>query len=222
VRAALEAHPERLALGGVALAWAWMLGEAVAARRLSCCGPHPSSAEDALAWIAMVVAMMIPMTIGSQRSVAARSYRVRRVRAVLAYVLGYLAPWLLLGALFVALRLLPFAHERRAATVLCLIAAGWALLPARERWSGLCHRLIVLCPAGPRADLDALRQGAVNGAPCVATCWPLMLACAVTGHDLVLMAGGMALAAIEKRMFRFDRRPLVLGALALAAWTLVR
>jgi predicted metal-binding membrane protein len=220
MRLTLRTHPERLALGLVALSWGWMLVEAAAARSFSCCTPHPSPAADLLAWIAMTVAMMVPTTLASLRDVATRSYRVRRVRAVLEYLLGYLTWWLVLGVVVVAARQLwPAMHDLRLAAALCVGAAVWALIPARERWFQRCHRRIPLCPIGWRADLDALRQGAVNGAPCVAMCWPLMVACTITGHNLAMMLGGTALALLEKRMFRLERRPLVLGALSLAIWT---
>jgi len=38
----------------------------------------------------------------------------------------------------------------------------------------------------------------------------------------VVMIGGATLAAAEKRMFRLNRKPLIFGALALAAWILVK
>lgn len=222
VKAALQSHPERLAILVSVAVWVWMIADAAATRRLTCCPPHASTAEDFTAWLAMVIAMMLPAAIAGASSVARRSYRARRVRAVLAYYLGYLFWWMLVGIVFAAARRSPALHDMRAATGLCLFAATWALIPARDRWFAQCHRQIPLCPVGARADLDALRQGTAHGAPCVRMCWPLMLACAVTGHDLLLMIVGTAVTLIEKRMFRLDRRPQAVAALALGAWTALK
>jgi len=217
-----KAHPERLVIAIAAFCWGWMFWEAMAAQRLSCCRPHPTAAADFASWMVMVGAMMLPTTTSSLHDVAARSYRHRRPRAVLEYALGYATCWILLGAVFAVLRIYSLAHDLRTAAVLCILAAAWAVLPVRRLWFVRCHRQIPLCPAGPRADLDAVRQGAVHGIPCMKMCWPLMLACAVTGHDLVLMTGGAILAFTEKRMFRLNRKPLVLGSIALSAWILVK
>lgn len=199
-----------------------MLGEAAVAQRLSCCGPHPTPAADLILWMVMVAAMMLPTTTAAVRDVATRSFRNRRLRVVLEYIFGYTACWILAGTVFVLLRIHPLAHDLRTAAALCLLAAVWTMLPVRAHWFVRCHRQIPLCPSGPRADLDALRQGAVHGTPCIKMCWPLMFACGITGHDLVVMIGGAVLAAAEKRMFRLDRKPLVIGAFAMAAWILAK
>jgi predicted metal-binding membrane protein len=220
--ALLQSRPDRLVISLAMLSWVWMLGEATAAHRLSCCAPHPTPAVDLMSWTLMVGAMMLPTTIPAVRDVATRSFRSRRIRVVLEYILGYAACWTLAGTVFLLLRFYPLAHDLRTAAALCLLAAAWIALPVRSRWFAGCHRQIPLCPSGPRADVDALRQGAVHGGPCIKMCWPLMFACGVTGHDLVVMIGGATLAAAEKRMFRLNRKPLIFGALALAAWILVK
>lgn len=165
MKRALSARPELIAITLVVASWGYMLTEAMAARRLSCCTPHPTLGEDALAWLGMTLAMMVPTRIASVRDVARRSYRTRRLRAVTGYLFGYLAWWCLLGAAVVVVRRFSFLHEPRTATLLCVVGAVWVLLPVRERWFRACHRRIPLCPVGWRADLDALRQGLVNGAP---------------------------------------------------------
>jgi predicted metal-binding membrane protein len=219
---ALQMHADRLVVAVAALLWLCMLGEAAAGRRISCCEPFPTRAADFTAWMTMAGAMMLPTTAPAVRDVATRSYRRRRPRAVLAYLLGYMACWLLAGVVFAFLRTCPLAHDLRTAAILCLLAAAWAVLPARALWFMRGHRQIPLCPSGPRADLDAVCQGAVHGVPCLKMCWPLMFACGMTGHDLVVMTGGTVLAITEKRMFRLRRKPLVIGCVALAAWIFVR
>ncbi|HEV3146298.1 MAG TPA: DUF2182 domain-containing protein [Gemmataceae bacterium] len=218
----MKTHPERVVIALAAFSWGWMFWEATSARRLSCCAPHPTAAADFASWMVMVGAMMLPTTTLAVQDVATRSYRYRRPFVVLEYILGYAACWILLGAAFAFLRMHPLAHDLRTAALFCVLAAAWALFPARRLWFAHCHRQIPLCPTGPRADLDAVRQGAVHGMPCIKMCWPLMFACGITGHDLVLMAGGTVLAFAEKRMFRLNRKPLVIGSIALSVWILVK
>ena len=55
-------------------------------------------AIDWLRWSLMVLAMMLPLTIDAVRATAIRSLWRRRDRAVAVWLCGYLAPWLLLGA----------------------------------------------------------------------------------------------------------------------------
>jgi predicted metal-binding membrane protein len=219
---ALKTQPDRLVLAVAALLWVWMLGEAAVARRISCCGPFPTTTADITSWMVMVGAMMLPTTTTAVRDVATRSYRNRRPRAVLEYLFGYMGCWLLAGVVFAFLRTCPLAHDLRTAAAFCLLAAIWAVLPARVLWFVRCHRRIALCPAGTRADVDAVRQGAVHGIPCLKMCWPLMFACGITGHDLIVMTGGTMLAILEKRMFRLKREPLVIGCFAIGAWILAR
>jgi predicted metal-binding membrane protein len=216
----LRRRPEYVVIALAVAAWLWMLAQAVEAQRLSCCPACSSAFEEFVGWIGMIVAMMLPNTLNAVREVAARSYRWRRLRAVLGYVVGYLAPWALFGILLLGLRELRLGQDLRVAVALCLFAAGWVALPARERWYRLCHRTIALYPVGWGADRDTIRQGLLHGVPCVASCWPLMVACAITGHHLLLMVGGTILGAFEKRMYRFERRPLIVGSLLLAVTTL--
>jgi predicted metal-binding membrane protein len=201
----------------VAIAWSWMVVEAMRGHRFACCGSWPGWPEEAAGWLAMVCAMMLPTTLGSQRDVARRSYRVRRTRAVAAYIAGYLLVWASLGIAVVAVRQLPATHLPLVAPSLCIAHAIWVLLPVRQRWFTACHRQIPLHPVGGRADVDAAHQGLAHGTPCAAMCWPLMIACTATGHAAGMMVGGAALVVVEKRMFRLRRSPLVVGSLALAA-----
>src|SRR5947209_4448230 len=100
----LQMHPERLVIATAVLSWVWMLGEAAFAQRLSCCGPVPTAEAEVASWMLMVGAMMLPTTTAAVRDVAARSYRGRRPRAVLEYLLGYMTCWILAGTVFVFLR----------------------------------------------------------------------------------------------------------------------
>src|SRR5262249_39031550 len=115
----LKTHPERLVFAVAAFSWGWMFWEAMAAKRLSCGGPHATATADLASWMVMIGAMMLPTTTSAVQDVAVRSYRFRRPCAVLEYILGYATCWMLLGAVFAFLRLYPFAHDLRTAAVLC-------------------------------------------------------------------------------------------------------
>lgn len=213
----LTARPERGAIALAALSWAWMLGHALTARRLACCAPRPAWSDELVDWVAMIAAMMLPAKLAQLRDVVARSYRVRRVRAALAYLLGYFAWWLALGIAACT------AHQLGVlpgATVLALLAAAWAALPARTQWRRRCHRRIPLYPTTWRADVSAFHQGVAHGSPCAAMCAPLMLACVATHHHIAMMIAGTALVLFEARMVRPRRMPVVVGTLAIAALTL--
>jgi predicted metal-binding membrane protein len=97
------------------------------------------------------------------------------------------------------------------------IAAAWMATPIRARSLVLCHSLTPpLAPRGLGADIGCLRFGLVIGGACVATCWPLMLACYVAGHGLPAMAGAGALGAIERFSYRPRPALAAAGALMLA------
>ena len=202
--------------------WIEMIRHHTAGEHLASDPSALTLAGDFLPWMAMVGAMMLPITIPAVDDVMRRSYRRRRLIAAMEYVVGYMACWGMVGAIFVLLRLHPRMHDRHLAALGCLLAALWALLPVRRVWFAQCHRQIPLCPEGWRADWDAVRQGATHGIPCVKMCWLLMVACGISEHDWVMMIGGAALAVLEKRMFRLNRAPIVVGSLALAAWFLAQ
>jgi predicted metal-binding membrane protein len=219
--AALDLHPEWWALALAALAWAQMLGHGLAHGGCAC-QDLMSPGDELVAWMGMVVAMMVPTLTEGVRDMSLRSYRFRRRRAIASYLLGYLTCWVIAGIPAVALRQWPAAHDGRAAAVAFAAAAAWTLLPLRRRWQLRCHRRIPLTPIGARADLDSFCQGVANGVPCVAMCWPLMLACTLTGHSLVAMLASAILTLKEKQMFRPRPRPIALAMAGLTLWTFVR
>jgi hypothetical protein len=202
-------------MGIAALGWVVMACHAFAGTHVCCAG---SPGAEWRAWMAMVAAMMVPTLGDALRDVALRSYRVRRDRAVALYLAGYLSVWALVGAGVAMLRQWPAARAPWVPVAAFAFGTLWTLVPARSVWLGWCHRRVALAPAGLRADGDALRQGVVNGAPCVATCWPVMVGCALAGHAPVVMVAGAALTLAEKRMYFPRPRLLATGVAALAAW----
>jgi len=215
----LIARPEVLSFPLALCAWISMLGEAWSGGTLSCCRSTPTAGDESRGWVLMVIAMMLPTATPVFRSVSNRSYRSRRWRSVVGCMLGYLAVWMAPLPVLLAIRLHPVGTAWWLPTLSCALGAVWALHPARRRWFAKCHREIPLCPVGIGADRDAIKQGVLTATGCVAGCWPLMLACAFTGHDLVMMAGGTALAFHERRAFRYEPTMLVAAASALGLWT---
>ena len=174
-----------------------------------------------LYWGLMVVAMMVPLMIAPLRWVAFRSFRLRRHRAILLFIAGLLLPWMVVGAGVAWIRTFDWGHNPLVAAGLFGLAALWVLVPARKRALVFCHLTIPLAPSGWNADRDCLRFGLIVGGSCIATCGLLMLACAVTGHNLIAMLAGSALGALEFRSFRPPTRAIFAGTLMLAIWFLL-
>jgi len=179
---------------------------------------HMSFAREVVAWLLMVAAMMIPLTMPSIRAAATGSLWARRHRAVAGFLGGFFGSWLLPGALAAALRGTAWAHSALAAGLIFAAAAVWQRTAIHWRAVMACHGIEPLAPRGWRADFDCLRFGAIIGGACVRSCWPLMLACALTGHSPIAMAGGMAVGIAERRYHRPRTRAMLAVTLALASY----
>jgi hypothetical protein len=176
-------------------------------------GASMSTARILRDWMLMVVAMMFPLTIGAVQGTAARSLWRRRHRAIVAWLAGYSAPWLLVGALAV----LPVAaHVASTSSALWIAAAFacaalWQSTESRAKALSACHRTWPLAPSGWRATRDCLRAGSVTSASCIIACAPLMVACSLLGHGplgLATMIGATTLALVERYSPRPDWRLL--------------
>lgn len=172
-------------------------------------------------WLLMVLAMMVPFTLDRIRVAAEASLWPRRNRAIAGFLAGYLAPWLGLGVVAVWVRQLPGAESYIVPVSFFGIAAIWLATPLHLRALAGCHRRYPLAPIGWRADRDCLRFGLRIGMACVTSCWPLMLACAFTGHHWMAMAGGMAVSALERLPYRPRQREAWQATAALAGFYLV-
>ena len=220
---ALHMHLDRWVLAAAALSWAWMLGEAAAARRMSCCEPLPTRAADFTSWMLMVAAMMLPTTTPAVRDVATRSYRSRRPRAVLEYLVGYMGCWLLAGVVFVFVRTCPLAHDLRTAATLCVLAAAWAVLPAPR------SLVRALPPADSPVSIRSARRPRRRPPGCGSrdTVPQNVLAADVRVRDHGARPGRhdrryRISHCRENGCFACRRTPLIIGCFALAAWILVR
>jgi hypothetical protein len=211
------AHPEWWCVAASAGAWL-LLGAHVVARATERGGHHCATlAQELGRWTLMVVAMMVPLTIEQVRATAFGTFRNRRHRAIALFLGGFLAPWLLLGVLAIAAGNLGGGNGKTVATVgLLVVAAVWPFAPLRATAALACHRSGALAAEGWRAVTGGVGHGITMGCACILTCWPLMLACQLSGHAAVLMAGGAAITAIEKRSFYQRRSVAVVGAAVLA------
>ncbi|HEY4329896.1 MAG TPA: DUF2182 domain-containing protein [Phycisphaerae bacterium] len=177
-----------------------------------------SASQELEYWILMVFAMMLPLVREEMRGVALKSLWARRHRAMAGFLLGYLLPWAVLGIAVMLLRGEPWIRSYGVAAIGFLAAALWQLTPMHASALISCHRTIPLAPTGWRADGDCLRFGFSIGCSCVLSCGFLMIACALTGHGLLAMVGGMALGLLERWSFRPRTGVVFFGALALAGY----
>jgi hypothetical protein len=158
----------------------------------------------------------VPLMLVPLRWVAFQSFRQRRHRAIVLFLIGFLLPWMLVGIMAAWLRTFDWGRSPLLASGLFGLAALWVLVPVRTRALVFCHLRMPLAPSGWNADRDCLRFSFTIGASCLATCGFLMLACAVTGHNLIAMLGGTVIGALEFRSFRPPTSAIVAGTLLLA------
>lgn len=214
-------HPEWWVLTVAALAWIWMAAapHAVATDgiRHAGHGAHHGAAAPAGAGIpavaVMVVAMMLPLTVGGVRHVARSGRWARRHRSIAGFLAGYVGAWMaIMMAIMVAWRVgSSLAGWTAAALAATLIATAWEMAPAAWRQMRRNPRSEPIEQRGWRADAECARSGAGMGLRCVASCWALMAACVAFGHSLPVMAAlfGVQLSA------RYPQKPArVLAALA--------
>jgi hypothetical protein len=198
-------------------AWLVMLSHYVEHRAHGVHHVMPIGAE-AGHWLLMVVAMMFPVLDEPLRTVAFRSFRERRAIAIAEFLAAYLFVWGAAGAPVVWLRAQPWSHDWLLAALAFVLAACCAYAPFQTWGQRVCHAKRPLAAAGWRADRDVLAYGARFGMACVASGWPLMLACSLTGHAPLAMLGGTAAAILDRCAFRPLPRHLAMIALALGAW----
>lgn len=176
-------------------------------------------------WSIMVCAMMTPLVFAHLRFTAARSLWRRRQRAMVLFLCGYGATWLLVGVTISATVLALGVPDPGGLPWLTATAFGaaalWQLLPLKRRALAACHGTVPLAPRGWRADRDCVRYGWAIGTRCVVACGALMLACVLAGHSLVAMLGATAIAGAERYDVRANERAtsvvLVLLAVVFAA-----
>jgi predicted metal-binding membrane protein len=191
-------HPEWWSLGLSAAAWAGILASpGHAAWPPLCLANQPSDGTGMLLFCALMpVAMVPPLAVPLIRHVAVRSLVDRRRRAVTVFLLGTLAPWLLVAmAAAAAMRWLP----ARMAALGFVLAALWQLTPLKRRALRRCHRTFPLTLTGWGAHRDCFVHGTGYGMGCIGSCWAMMLGLMLAGHDPVLAVCVQGLALVERR-----------------------
>jgi predicted metal-binding membrane protein len=172
----------------------------------------------------MVVAMMLPSATEPIRLTAALSLWRRRIRAIVEWILGFVAVWLLAGAAILCARQLAMHNGllppgRVPMMTGLLIAAAWQLTPLKRLSLNGCHRLRPLAPHGPRADRDCVLYGAMIGRECVLSCGPMMAAMTLCDRNQAIVTLAMTAVVLGERLRRRTPRKtsaLALGLLALA------
>lgn len=188
---------------------------------------HSPSLVSTLPMLAlMAVAMMVPPALPAVWHVAGNSFYWRRRRAVLEFVVVFLAVWVAYSVVVLgAISGSGATASPLAAAAALALAALWQLTPAKHRALQACHRTRPLPPKGWRATAGVADFGLHNGAACLASCWALMLTTAFVGlPKLAWMAALTALITAERLSLkprRASRRiGIALGAAAIAAATL--
>jgi predicted metal-binding membrane protein len=162
-----------------------------------------------LRWSAMITAMMFPTLVPQIRVLAARSFWSRRTRAILLFLAGYSALWLIYGAIAeAAMGLLRGSAPAMFSFLLpmSLVLAGlWQLTRQKQRSLVACHFTMPIAPSGWQADLDCCRFGLRTAAYCCVSCWALMLVCAADGHAVWVMLV-VAAVSLAERVFARPRQ----------------
>jgi predicted metal-binding membrane protein len=207
-RRALARRPEAwaylaAAAAGLTLVWLHVVGHHGLEAGYAGHGvPHAAATPigSAAAWVLMVLAMMLPVIAPQARQVALRSLWSRRHRSMIWYLAGYIAVWSVTGLVaLTALRAVGVGDPPAGILVgALLVAAVWQTSGPRRRVMRRCGVLRLGEPRGWPADRDCANVGVRAGIRCMATCGPVMLAMAMSHHNLFLMAAVSALLISER------------------------
>jgi predicted metal-binding membrane protein len=206
-------HPEWWVVLAAAAAWMFMAGMAPLHTSHTGIISGRGQVHGTLGMVAMVIAMMVPLTITNVRHVALSSLWRRRNRAIAAFLVGYLAVWIVVQTIIVGTWvLLAAVVEWGVAGGVAIIAATlWEVASINRQSLRRCHRTVPFAPRGWRADVDCVHYGVTTGFNCVMMCWALMVAATAFSHSLMVMT---ILFGVQVSG-RYRRRPSpVLAALA--------
>lgn len=175
-------------------------------------------------WLAMSVAMMLPLALPGLRYVGLSSLRVRRLRSMTAFLLAYLLGWMLFGAVaLLAGQSLPEQWRNHALPVTLVVVAGWQLTGWKRRALLDCHRIRAIRITGWRADRSCATFGLVTFRRCLISCWALMVVMAIVDLHIGWMAALTSLMVAEgafptRRRYRTTSAILIL---LVAVWVLL-
>lgn len=213
-------HPEWWALALSAAAWVLMALHG--ARHQGHEHAHSLSvSNEFLKWMLMIAAMMLPLIVDSVRTTAFRSLRSRRHRAMVLFLVGYLTLWGAAGLPVAWARSSSWNHSPIAVGIAFLLASVWSISPIHRRGLIACHQTRPLAPLGWRADFHCVQFGLIIGNACALSCWPLMLACTVSGHNVVAMVAGATIGALERFSFRPPHRAIAAAQIVIGAFCII-
>jgi predicted metal-binding membrane protein len=162
----------------------------------------------ALAWVAMLIAMMTPLIAIPLAYVRGSSLPNRQWRAACGFLLGYFSCWVAAGPALIGsailLRLVTGSAAASFAAALAL-ALLWSASPVQQAAQNRSHRLRRIGLFGLAADRDCIRFGAIHGGWCVAICWPWMLVTLTVAHGHVAVMLAVAAIVLAERMRRGGR-----------------
>ena len=162
-----------------------------------------SPARLASGWALMLAAMMLPVVAAPLRHVRDRSFARRRGRAMLLFVLGYFAVWMVAGAALEAVALMARSVAPSAEAgfgFAFALAVVWQVTPTKQWCLNRCHRRPQLAAFGVPADRDAFNFGLTNGASCAGACWALMLPMLLAGEGQLLAMIAVTLLVFAERL----------------------
>ncbi len=159
---------------------------------------HENPAGFALMWVAMTLVMMVPTVLRPM----ARVSRGSSGRAT-AFLLGYIACWLLAGV--PAFAVTSLAMGSTVAVLACWGLVGlWQVLPSTASMLRKCQ--------GLKAERPALLLGLRQGSWCVGSCWLLMVATMATIDRFGLpLAAGVAVMAAVAGFIMWQKSPRASG-----------
>jgi predicted metal-binding membrane protein len=177
----------------------------------------------------MATAMMLPPALPAVGHVAVNSFYWRRRRAVLEFLVVFVAVWIAYDlTVLTALGRAGLASSSLGPAAALALAAIWQLTPWKRRALQACHRTRALPPKGWRATAGVAEFGLRNGGACVASCWAMMLTTAFVGLPgvawMAALTGLITAERLSTRPRRAARRvglALALAALAAAAIALL-
>ncbi|GIQ61311.1 hypothetical protein Flavo103_44460 [Flavobacterium collinsii] len=145
-----------------------------------------------LGWGLMVVAMMLPKLTFPIQHIYGSSLRRYRFPISLLFTCGYIAVWIAVGIVMIAIILgmhLLMPGSYLPAVVLGLIALVWQFSPIKQQCLNRGHQHSVLPAFGWSAYRDALLFGITHGIWCVGAGWAIMLFPMLLpkGHNLAMI-----------------------------------
>ncbi len=151
---------------------------------------HGSVPAQLPGWGLMTLAMMLPVALPAVRHVALNSVRRRRTRAMVDFVLAYVAVWLVFGLAAIAgyrvVTMTLMLGDRTLLVLALYFAMAWQLTRTKRRAILGCKRTVPLPPQGLHADVACARFGVLQAVRCLRSCWAMMLVMVVAGHHSLI------------------------------------